>query len=49
MKHNEYTIEKCAICKQVTALKNGICLECNKLNYPSTFLRLLGLDDNPPK
>jgi len=27
---NEYSLDKCAICDKYKALKNGVCVDCDK-------------------
>lgn len=54
MKHNEYRIGTCGLCRSVTALKNGACVKCNegKTNFASyleKFYQVLGLNEKGKK
>ena len=42
MKKDEYTFGQCKICKKDTALKNGVCKDCEATEMPDFIEQLFG-------
>ena len=45
-KEEEFFLGYCRYCNKFTALKNGICAECEKKNNPDFFKDIFGEFDN---